>query len=112
MAPETARPERRPAAEEDTAADFRSHIAILAGPSISAGDLETSIDALLTALSGGYGPDVRMEMVVALVPRIDESLHSLLAAHLRNVRDEALDFENDRLVWEAERLLKSLEPSE
>ena len=62
---EPASPAPHAVVEKDTSGDFRSHIAVLASPSVSAADLEASVDALLTALSGGHDPEARMEMVVA-----------------------------------------------
>ena len=69
-------------------------------------------DALLTALSGGYEPEVRFRVVRALVGTVDAGLHSLLVEHLESIRSEAKDFGKDELAYEAERLLKSLERTE
>ena len=69
-------------------------------------------DALLTALSGGYEPEVRFRVVRALVGKVDAGLHSLLVEHLESIRSEAVDFGKDELAYEAERLLKSLERTE
>ncbi len=59
---------------------------------------------------GGYDPEVRLEIVRGLLGNVDPMLHSLLARHLENIRDEARDFDKEALAEAAERLLRSLEP--
>ena len=74
--------------------------------------MTSSTDALLTALGGGYEPEVRIEIVKRLLDKVDDSLHSLLAKHVRDIRDEARDFDKEELEKAAEKLLEQLEPSE
>jgi hypothetical protein len=88
------------------------HLAVLADPSARAEDRQVSEDALLKALSGGYGPDVRLQIVRALVAKLDVAYHSLLAKHLEGIRMEAKEFGKEKLAKEAALLLKRLEPSE
>jgi hypothetical protein len=68
------------------------------------------IDELLTDLGGGYEPDARLEMVLQLIERVDESLHSLLIAHLFDIADEARAFGEEDLAERAEQLVERLEP--
>ena len=67
---------------------------------------------LLTALGGGYEPDVRLRIIRGLVGNVDESYNSLLAKHLEDIKAEAEELGEKKLVKEAERLLKKLEPSQ
>ncbi len=85
---------------------------ILANGSSPQEDLGASTDALLTALSGGYEPEPRLQIVKGLLGQVDVAYESLLAEHLRDIRDEAMDFENEIIAKEAEKLLKRLEPAE
>ena len=63
-------------------------------------------------MSGGYELETRLAVAKALLGNIDVSLHSLLAAHLEDIRSEAEAFEKLDLALEATRLLKGLEPGE
>ena len=94
---------------DDLLGSLERHTAVLNNPSAPEAALEVSEDALLTALSGGYEPEVRIEIVGVLIDHVDVALHDLLIRHLENLRDEAQDFEKDELVAQAERLLKRLE---
>ncbi|MEE8386238.1 MAG: hypothetical protein V3S01_09995, partial [Dehalococcoidia bacterium] len=91
---------------------LESYMATLASKGVSAENKALAEDALLTALSGGYEPEVRFQVVRALVGQVDAGLHSLLVEHLESIRSEAEDFGKDELAYEAERLLKSLERTE
>jgi hypothetical protein len=97
---------------EDGLKAIHRHLAVLSNPSAPEAALSVSRDALLNALSGGYEPEVRIEIVQGLFLRIDESLVSLLVEHLLDIRDEARDFDREELVNEAERLLKRLDVPE
>ncbi len=99
-------------ADEDPLDTIRRHLAVVAHASSPERARSASTDALLTALSGGYELETRIEIVKGLFSNIDNSLVSLLVEHLRDIREEARDFDREELVNEAERLLKRLEPSE
>ncbi|MBI4240623.1 MAG: hypothetical protein HY613_02805, partial [Candidatus Rokubacteria bacterium] len=60
---------------------------------------------------GGYEPEVRLRIVRGLLGKVDVSLNSLLAKHLEDIRDEALELGKEELLKEVKRLLKSLESS-
>ncbi len=98
--------------EEDPLQAIERHLMILANGSSPQEDLGASTDALLTALSGGYEPEIRLQIVKGLLGQVDVAYESLLAEHLRDIRDEAMDFENEIVAKEAEKLLKRLEPAE
>ena len=104
-APATAEP-------EDATATLQQHLAVVANPSAPEKAVRVSADALLTALSGGYEPEVRMEIVQGLLRRIDVAYHDLLAGHLEDIRTEAMASGQDGLAREAARTLKQLESSE
>ncbi len=96
--------------DEDPQAAIERHLATVENTTFSGEDRLVSQDALLTPLSGGYDPEVRLEIVRGLLGNVDPMLHSLLARHLENIRDEARDFDKEALAEAAERLLRSLEP--
>ena len=99
----------------DVYADVRSverHLAVLHNSSAPERARTVSTDALLTALSGGYEVETRLEIVKELLDEVEESMLSLLAAHLRDIRDEARDFGKEELAKDAEGLLRRLEPSD
>ena len=81
---------------------------MLANPAAPEKARVVSRDALLTVLSGGYELDVRLEVTEALVGQVDAALHSLLVAHLEDIRREAADFGLEDLANRAERLLNRL----
>ena len=105
-------PEAPVVADEDPLDAIQRHLMILAGGSSLEEDLEASTDALLTALSGGYELEMRLAIARRLVENVDVSLHSLLAAHLEDIRSEAEAFDKLDLAQQAARLLKGLEPGE
>ncbi len=86
------------------------HLAVIANASAPPRARRTSEDVLLTALGGGYEPEVRLEIVRGLLGKLDIAYNSLLAKHLEGIRDEARDFDDETLALEATRLLKSIEP--
>ena len=98
-------------APEDDLRAIRRHLAVLANPASPEEALSVSTDALLTVLSGGYEPETRLEIVKALFETVDASLHSLLAEHVKDLRDEAEAFDDTALVKQATRLLIKLEPA-
>jgi hypothetical protein len=105
-------------APEDAAADSADgivsidrHLGIMANPSAPEGKRRESEEALLTALGGGYAPDVRLRIVQALADKVDVALRSLLARHLQDIRDEAREIGRQDVAKEAKRLLKRLEKS-
>ena len=69
------------------------------------------MDALLTALSGGYEPEMRLRIVKEILDKVDVGLLSLLATHVEEIRAEAGDFGKEDLVTEANRLLRRLQPA-
>jgi hypothetical protein len=103
---------------EDAAADVTDtrktigrHLAMLANASVPESARKVSRDALLTALGGGYEPEVRLEIVRGLLGKLDVAYNSLLAKHLEDIRIEAQEFSNEKVAKEAMHLLKSLAPS-
>ena len=98
-----------PATELDM---IRGHLSLLAGGSAPDDAWDAARDALLTALSGGYDPELRLEMVKALAGKLDVAYDSLLVDHLRDIHQEAMDFEKKGVAQEAERILRQWEPSE
>ncbi len=70
-----------------------------------------SREALLTALGGGYEPEVRLQIVRGLLGRVDVAYNSLLAKYLEDIRLEAQEIGNKKLAKEAIRLLKNLDPN-
>jgi hypothetical protein len=87
------------------------HLAVLSNVSSPDSARRVSVDALLTALGGGYEPEVRLTIVRALAGRIDVAYESLLAKHLEAIRLEAEDFGKGKIAEEAARLLKRLDRS-
>jgi hypothetical protein len=96
---------------EDELGTIRRHLAVLGDASALESARDASTDALLTALSGGYEPGVRIRIVKGLLVNVDDSLTSLLVEHLKDIRDEARDFGVETLARAAEELLQRLEPS-
>jgi hypothetical protein len=88
------------------------HLSVMANDSAPEQATTVSADALLTALSGGYEPETRIEIAGELLDKIDESMLSLLAAHLRDIQQEAQELGKDDIAKAAERMLKRLEPSD
>ena len=88
---------------------IRQYLSILANRSAPEQAKEVASDALWTTLSGGFDPELRLEIAEALIRSADESFHALLAAHLEKIRDEAVDFDQDDLARQAEQLLKQLD---
>jgi hypothetical protein len=89
--------------------EIRSHLAVLSGDSASEEQLSTSKAALLTALGGGYEPNLRLQIVQEILSKVDVAYYSLLAKHLESIRDEAMETGNETIVKEASRLLKSVD---
>ena len=94
-----------------TSARLERHLAVIANASAPARARRISEDALLTALGGGYEPEVRLEIVRGLLGNVDVAYNSLLIKHLEDIRSEAMEFDNEKAVQEAARLLKNLELS-
>ncbi len=88
------------------------HLAVLGNPRAPVRARELSQDTLLTALSGGYDVETRLDIAEKLVGKIDVSLNSLLISHLESLRMEALELGQEGNVVKADRLLKELEVSE
>ncbi len=95
----------------DAGGSIDRHLAILANASAPEDARRVSEDALLTALGGGYEPEVRVQIVRGLLGKVDVAYNSLLAKHLEHIRLEAQELGNKKVVQEAARLLKNLEPS-
>lgn len=86
-------------------------IAVLANASAPARAREVARDALLTALGGGYDVEARLAIVEALAESIDVAYHSLLAGHLGDIREEALELDLAEIANRAETLRERLESS-
>jgi hypothetical protein len=96
------------------AMDFRpieKHLSVLANESAPERATVVSTDALLTALSGGYEPEVRLEIVQALLDEIDVAYYDLLARHLEDIRTEALESGREALARAAAGVLDQIESS-
>ncbi len=106
--PNAADPEPSAPLDEDPLEAVQRHLAVVANASAAEETRAVSTDALLTALSGGYEPEVLIQIVKGLLGRVDVAYESLLAEHLRDIRDEAADFGKEDLAKEAERLLKRI----
>jgi hypothetical protein len=86
------------------------HLAVLATRSAADEARQTSEDALLTALGGGYAPEVRLQIVRGLLGAIDVAYNSLLAEHLKDILAEARELDKAKVATAAARLLRSIEP--
>ncbi len=100
------------ATDDDGLRAIHRHLAVLANANAPERAREVSTNALLTALSGGYEPEIRLEIIQGILAQVDVVYDSLLAGHLRDIQAEAKAFEKQDLAKEAERLLRRLEPSE
>jgi hypothetical protein len=98
-----------PTLRSDPITAIDRHLAVLANASAIEKARRASEDALLTALGGGYEPDVRLRIVRGLLGKIDTSYNSLLAKQLVHIRDEAQQIGDKSVAKEAARLLGSLE---
>ncbi len=83
-------------------------LTIFTNPATPAARRDASLGALLDALSGGYEPEVRLQILATLIGSVDANLHSLLVAHLEDIRSETMDLGQEELAQAAERLLTSL----
>jgi hypothetical protein len=101
-----------PAEPEDDLQAMQRHLAVVSNPSAPEKALEVSTAALLTMLSGGHEPELRLEIVQRLLPQIDAAYHGLLAGHLEAIWAEAEDFGMEDVAREAARLLQQIEPLE
>ena len=97
--------------DDDPVGAIQRHLAVFGNSAAPERARNASTDALLTALSGGFELEVRIQIVRGLLGKVDAAYESLLAEHLRDIRDEAMDFENEIVAKEAEKLLKRLEPA-
>jgi hypothetical protein len=93
----------------DAASMIERHLAVLTNASVPERARAISEDALLTALGGGYEPDVRLRIIRALLRNVDVAYQSLLAKHLEDIRIEAEETGNKKVSRDAARLLKNLE---
>jgi hypothetical protein len=115
--PESHQAEAEEAAEEsplkeDERRILRRHLAVVANSAAPDAALDASMAALLTALGGGYEPEVRLEIVRRVLDRIDVAYYGLLARHLEDIRIEAQDLGLEDLDRQAAGLLESLEGGE
>ena len=108
----TSEVEETPAETDDPIRAIHRQMAVLANASAPESAVEVARDALLEALGGGYELDVRVAIVEGMIETVDVAYHSLLAKHLVDIRDEAVEFGQDEIAEEASRLLKRLERSE
>ena len=97
--------------EASTEKSLEYHLAVVSNTSAEESDRDISMDALLTALSGGYEPEMRLRIVKEILDKVDVGLLSLLATHVEEIRAEAGDFGKEDLVTEANRLLRRLQPA-
>jgi outer membrane protein assembly factor BamB len=110
---ETDRSAEEPATETaDARRAIDRHLSVLANASAPERARRVSEDALLTALGGGYEPDVRLQIARELLGNVDVAYNSLLAKHLEDIRIEAQETGNEKVAKKAARLLERLEPSE
>ena len=98
-----------PREPEDPEVTVHRHLAVLTNNAAPEHAREVAIDSLLTALSGGFAPELRVEIVDTLIPSVDAAYLSLLAEHVWSVRFEARDFEDNALLDETRRLLRRLD---
>jgi hypothetical protein len=106
--------EGRPRESEATLDEHETierHLGVLANSSSSEEARKRSEDALLTALGGGYDPEVRLRIVRGLLGKIDVAYQSLLVNSLEDVRIEAEETGNTEVAKEAAGLLKNLQSS-
>ena len=96
--------------DDDPLRELEAQMRVLAGKGSSEDERAAAQDALLTALGGGYEPEVRLALVRGLAAHVDASLHSLLARHLEDIEEEARAFDDEVLRQRAETLRKQLEP--
>jgi hypothetical protein len=101
-APETER-------HDDGVQELESQLRILAGAASSEDERAAAQDALLTALGGGYEPEVRLALVRGLSSHVDVSLYSLLERHLEDIEEEARAFGDEELRLRARELRERLE---
>jgi hypothetical protein len=94
---------------EDAAREVEGHLEVLRSRPASQQQRDAAVEAVLTALSGGYEPELRLEMVKALVNHAEDSYYSLLAEHIRDIRSEAEAFQKEELATAAQKLLERLE---
>ncbi len=100
--------EETPADGADPVTEIQRMLAVLANTSAPESAREVARDALLEALGGGYEVGLRLMVVEALVDVVDPAYHSLLARHLVDIRDEAVELELEQAAGDAARLLKRL----
>jgi hypothetical protein len=98
--------------DDDDVARIHRHLAVLGNPAAPESATVVSVDELLTTLSGGYELELRLQVAGVLVSRIDDSLSSLLVAHLHHMRMEAQELDLPHGVQEVEALLARLLPGE
>ena len=94
--------------QEDGLRDIHRQLAVLANANAPERARQVSADALLTALSGGYELELRLEIVQGRLGQVDMAYESLLAEHLVGIHAEAEAFGLDELADEAKRLLRQL----
>jgi hypothetical protein len=90
----------------------RNHMRTLAGEAATPAEREAAQEALLTALSGGYEPELRLEVARRLLRQLDDAYRSLLARHLEAIQQEAKEMGKDDLAREAAGLLGTLAPAD
>jgi hypothetical protein len=98
-----------PESPEDFVVGIERHMAVVSNPSAPEKALTVSTNALLTVLSGGYDPGLRLEVIKVLLGRIDVAYYALLVGHLEEIRAEAEDFGNESLAREATSALRQIE---
>jgi hypothetical protein len=105
---EAEEPRKAATVGEDGPITLQRHLAVLANRSAPEKARVASRDALLTALSGGHDLEVRLDIAEALAGSLDPSFSGLLAAHLEDIRAEAVAFGQENLARRAAGLLEGL----
>jgi len=105
-------PEATKAAVEEVVDDaleaLDEHANTLNNPKATEEARKAAEDALLDALGGGYGPDVRLQVAASLARQIDLAYFSLLEKQVVAIRDEARGLKDEALVQAAEQLLEKI----
>jgi hypothetical protein len=93
---------------DDALAALDEHADTLSNPKATEEARKAAEDALLDALGGGYGPDVRLQVAASLARQIDLAYFSLLEKQVVAIRDEARGLKDETLVQAAEQLLEKI----
>ncbi len=95
-------------AVDDLLEALDKHADTLSNPDATEEARKVAEDALLDALSGGYEPDVRLQVAASLTRQIDVAYFGLLEKQVVAIRDEARELKDEALVKSAEQLLETI----